>query len=174
LAQDKAPVGGRRAESPYQYTFKMEAMAPTKQTTGGEVRVVDSRNFLASKNIAAALVTDKPGGMREMHWHPNASEWQYYVSGKARMTVFTNDGVRTMDFNANDAGFVPKVAGHYIENRGNTDLVFLEMFAASVFVDVSLNNWIRHLPPEIVRSHLNLDADTIGKIPLEKSEVLLG
>ncbi len=76
LAQDKAAVGGPRAESPYQYTFKMEAMAPTKQTTGGEVRVVDSRDFLASKNIAAALVTVKPGGMREMHWHPNASEWQ--------------------------------------------------------------------------------------------------
>src|SRR6202795_4633711 len=60
LAQDKAAVGGRRAESPYQYTFKMEAMAPTQQTKSGEVRVVDSRNFLAAKNIAAALVTVKP------------------------------------------------------------------------------------------------------------------
>jgi oxalate decarboxylase len=174
LTQDKAVVGGRRAESPYQYTFRMEAMAPTKRTSGGEVRVADSRNFLASKNIAAALVTVQPGGMRELHWHPNASEWQYYISGKARMTVFTNDGVRTMDFNTNDVGFVPKVAGHYIENRGNTDLVFLEMFASSEFVDVSLNNWIRHLPPEMVTSHLNLNADTISKIPAENSAVLPG
>src|SRR6266404_3090095 len=76
LAQDKSAVGGRRVESPYQYTFRMEAMAPTKQTSGGSVRVVDSHNFLASKNIASALVTVKPGGMRELHWHPNASEWQ--------------------------------------------------------------------------------------------------
>src|ERR1700688_2447514 len=79
LAQDKAAVGGRRVESPYQYTFRMEAMAPTKQTRGGEARVVDSRNFLAAKKIAAALVTVKPGGLRELHWHPNASEWQYYI-----------------------------------------------------------------------------------------------
>ena len=25
--------------------------------------------------------------LREIHWHPNADEWQYYISGKARMTV---------------------------------------------------------------------------------------
>ncbi len=67
LAQDKAAVGGRRVESPYQYTFEMSTMAPTQQTTSGEVRIVDSRNFLTSKNIAAALVKIKPGGMRELH-----------------------------------------------------------------------------------------------------------
>src|SRR5712691_5392933 len=174
LAQDKAAVGGRRAESPYQYTFRMEAMAPTKQTRAGEVRIVDSRNFLASKNIAAALVTVKPGGLRELHWHPNASEWQYYISGKGRMTVFTTAGAHTMDFNANDVGFVPSVAGHYVENTGKTDLVFLAMFKASEYMNISLNNWLRHLPPEMVTSHLNLDADTIAKIPSEALDVLPG
>jgi oxalate decarboxylase len=79
-----------------------------------------------------------------------------------------------MDFNGNDVGFVPPVAGHYIENTGNSDVVFLEMFAASEFQDVSLNNWIRHLPLEMVTAHLGLDADTIGKIPAEKLEVIAG
>jgi oxalate decarboxylase len=174
LAQDKAAVGGRRAESPYQYTFRMEAMVPTKQTRAGEVRVVDSRNFRAAKHIAAALVTVKPGGLRELHWHPNASEWQYYISGKGRMTVFTTAGAHTMDFNANDVGFVPSVAGHYVENTGKTDLVFLAMFKASEYMNISLNNWLRHLPPEMVTSHLNLDADTIAKIPSEALDVLPG
>jgi oxalate decarboxylase len=174
LARDKAAVGGRRVESSYQYTFKMSTMAPTQRTKSGEVRIVDSRNFLASKNIAAALVIVKPGGMRELHWHPNASEWQYYLSGKGRMTVFTSEGARTMDFNANDVGFVPAVAGHYIENTGNTDLVFLETFKASEYMNFSLNNWLRRLPPETVTSHLNLDADTISKIPSEALDVLPG
>jgi oxalate decarboxylase len=174
LAQDKAAVGGRQVESPYQYTFKLSTMAPTKQTTGGEVHIVDSRTFTASKNIAAALVTIKPGGLRELHWHPNASEWQYWIAGKGRMTVFNSDGAHTMDFNANDVGYVPKVAGHYIENTGNTDVVFLEMFAASEYHDVSLNNWIRHLPPELVEAHTNLDADAISKIPAEKLVVIPG
>jgi len=174
LAQDKASVGGRRAESPYQYTFKMSTMAPTLQTRSGEVRIVDSRNFPASKNIAASLVRIKPGGMRELHWHPNASEWQYYLSGKGRMTVFTSEGARTMDFNTNDVGYVAAVAGHYVENLGNTDLVFLEMFKANQYMNFSLNNWLRRLPPEMVASHLNLDADTISKIPSEAFDVLPG
>jgi oxalate decarboxylase len=149
-------------------------MAPTQQTRSGDVRIVDSRNFLASKNIAAALVTVKPGGMRELHWHPNASEWQYYLAGKGRMTVFNSEGARTMDFNANDVGFVRAVAGHYIENTGNADLVFLEMFKASQYMNFSLNNWLRRLPPETVTSHLNLDADTIRKIPAEALDILPG
>jgi oxalate decarboxylase len=168
LAQDKAAVGGKSVESPIRHTFKMKATAPTKKTSGGEVRIVDSHNFPASKNIAAALVTIKPGGMRELHWHPNASEWQFYLAGKGRMTIYMPPGrARTMDFNANDVGFVPPVAGHYIENTGDTDLVFLEMFKADRYVDISMNNWIRRLPPEMVTSHLNIDGATIKKIPTE-------
>jgi oxalate decarboxylase len=175
LAQDKTAVGGRSAESRIQYTFKMEAMAPTKKSRGGDVRVVDSRIFPVSKSIAAALVTVKPGGMRELHWHPNASEWQFYIAGKARMTVFMPPGrARTMDFNSNDVGFIPPVAGHYIENTGDTDLVFLEMFKADQYIDFSMNNWIRHLPPEMVTSHLNIDAATIRKIPAENQAVISG
>jgi len=174
LAQDKASIGGRGAESKYEYTFKLSTMAPTQQTKSGEVRIVDSRNFPASKNIAAALVRIKPGGMRELHWHPNASEWQYYLTGKARMTVFTSEGARTMDFNANDVGYVPAVAGHYVENMGNTDVVFLEVFKASQYMNFSLNNWLRHLPPEAVTSHLNLDAATISKIPSQALDIIPG
>jgi oxalate decarboxylase len=175
LAQDRAAVGGKSVQSPVQYTFRMGSMAPTVRTSGGEARIVDSHNFPAAKNIAAAMLTIKPGGMRELHWHPNASEWQYYIAGKGRMTVFAPVGsARTVDVRANDVGYVPAVAGHYIENTGDTDLVALEMFKAHEFVDVSLNNWIRHLPPEMVTSHLGLDATTIQSIPAKKLEFIEG
>jgi len=169
LAEDKAAVGGQKVQSPIQYTFRMASMTPTFRTPQGEARIVDSHNFPASKNIAAALLTIKPGGMRELHWHPNASEWQYYIAGRGRMTVFAPVGsARTVDVKANDVGYVPATAGHYIENTGDTDLVALEMFKAPEFVDVSLNNWIRRLPPEMVRSHLGLDAAAVRIIPAEK------
>ena len=173
LAEDRAAVGGQKVQSPIQYTFKMEAMAPTKRTTGGEIRIVDSHNFPVAKNIAAALDIIKPGGLRELHWHPNAPEWQFYMAGKGRMTVFMPVGsARTMDFNANDVGFVPFNAGHYVENTGDTDLVFLEMFKASEVLDFSLNQWIRRLPPEMVTSHLKLDNNAIHTIPAENLEIL--
>jgi len=70
LEQDKAEIGGEQVASKYQYTFHMKSMAPTREGKGGSVQVVDSRNFPVSKHIAAALVTVKPGGLRELHWHP--------------------------------------------------------------------------------------------------------
>ncbi|HTC33134.1 MAG TPA: cupin domain-containing protein [Bryobacteraceae bacterium] len=172
LAHDKSEIGPH-LDTTRQYTFKLKSMQPTKQNSNGAVRIVDSHNFPVSQHIAAALVILKPGGMRELHWHPNATEWQFYIAGKARMTVFMPIGqARTMDFNANDVGFVPAVAGHYIENVGDTDLVLLEIMATDTFVDVSLNNWLRRLPTEMVTSHLNLDATSIAKIPSEKLSVL--
>jgi oxalate decarboxylase len=175
LEQDIAAAGGKAVESPINYTFKMAAMPPTKKNAGGEVRVVDSHIFPASKTVAAGLVTVKPGGMRELHWHPNASEWQFYISGKARMTVFAaQSDAHTADFNSADVGFIPRAAGHYIENTGDADLVYLEIFKTSEFQDISLNNWLRRLPPELVTAHLNLDAAEIRKIPAEKQEVLAG
>ena len=79
-----------------------------------------------------------------------------------------------MDFNANDVGLVPRVAGHYIENTGDTDAIFLEMFKADQFIDISLNNWLRRVPPEAVSAHLNLDQELIAKIPAEKELVIPG
>jgi oxalate decarboxylase len=156
-----------------QYTFKLRSMAPARVTSMGSARIVDSRNFPVSKSIAAALINIKPGGMRELHWHPNASEWQYYISGKARMTVFAAVGnARTADFIAGDVGYVPVVAGHHIENTGDKDVWFLEIFASDKFEDVSLNNWLRRLPEEMVTADLNIDADEIKKIPSEKMVVL--
>jgi oxalate decarboxylase len=87
---------------------------------------VDSSNFPVSKNVAAALVTLKPGALRELYLHPKASEWQFWLAGKGRMTIIMNEGrARTMDFNAIDVGFVPRVATHAIENTGDTDCIFL-------------------------------------------------
>ena len=111
--------------------------------------------------------------MRELHWHPNASEWQYYIKGSGRMTVFASSGkARTMDFNANDVGFIPAVAGHFIENTGTEDLVFLETFKSSYYADFSLNQWIRRLPDLIAHEHLNLDASELKQIPDQNNAVL--
>ncbi|MGC1784380.1 MAG: cupin domain-containing protein [Acidobacteriaceae bacterium] len=173
LEADRKEVGAS-ADATSQYIFRLSQMPPTKVTNGGEVRVVDSRNFPASINFAAALVRVKPGGMRELHWHSNASEWQFYLQGSARMTILMPvDNARTMDFHAKDVGYVPRVAPHYIENTGDDDLVFLEMFAAPELLDVSLNQWLRNLPKQVVRDHLNLTDEEIDTIPDEKAEVLL-
>lgn len=165
--EDEITEVARHASRPTtSYTFKASAMAPTSESDAGNVKVIDSRNFPASQKIAAAVVTVKPGRLRELHWHPNGSEWQYWIKGRGRMTVFPGqEAARTMDFNANDVGFVSNMAGHYIENTGHEDLVFLEMFVAPEFQQISLNRWLRALPQQALAAHTSLSGDDIIKIP---------
>src|SRR5437870_3147701 len=87
LEADQKAAAGALGKSPLDFAFRTMEMPPTKRTKGGEVRIVDSSTFKVSTNVAMAMVTVHPGGLRELHWHPNADEWQYYISGKARMTV---------------------------------------------------------------------------------------
>jgi oxalate decarboxylase len=123
--------------------------------------------------VAAAIVTVHPGAMRELHWHPNADEWQYYMAGKGRMTVFATGGrARTLDFETGDVGYVLKTLPHYIENTGDTDLQFLEMFRSNQFQDLSLSEWLTHTPPELVMSHLNIDKATLDALPKEQVVVV--
>lgn len=120
-----------------------------------------------------AIITVHPGGIRELHWHQNADEWQYYLSGKARMTI-VGAGVRarTMDFEPGDVGYVEKTLPHYIENTGPEELRYLEVFRAPRFEDLSLSEWLSHTPAELVMAHLNIDRSTYQQIPPEKLVVV--
>jgi oxalate decarboxylase len=173
LAADRAAVAGAAGAPPYPFTFSLGSMEPSRRTKGGEVRIADSSNFTVSKNIAATLLTIHPGGVRELHWHPNADEWQYWIKGKGRMTVFnTGPNAVTMDFNPGDIGYVKRAQGHYLENVGDTDLVVIEVFRSSRFQEVSLSDWLAHTPPALVAQHLNIDEATIARFPNDRPEIM--
>jgi oxalate decarboxylase len=157
---------------PQSFKYRLLAQTPI-EAPGGRVRIVDSANFPVATTIAAALVEIDPGGMRELHWHPNADEWQYYISGRARMTVFGAEGeANTFDYQAGDVGYIPFPMGHYIENTGRQPLRFLEMFRSNRYADVSLDQWLALTPPELVRAHLNIDQRTISALRKRKSLIV--
>jgi len=179
IYQDEIPnsLDNQKIQSPYgevPLSFKYELLKqPPIQTPGGTVRIVDSSNFPISKTIAAALVEVEPGAMREMHWHPNNDEWQYYLTGQGRMTVFTGEGTaRTLDYRAGDVGYVPFATGHYIQNTGTESLWFLEMFRSDRFEDVSLNQWMALTPKELINSNLDAPAELINSLRKEKWPVV--
>jgi oxalate decarboxylase len=169
LEQDRA----HEAE-PVPQTFSHRLLAQEPQRTrGGTVRIADTRNFPISNTTASAFVEIEPGGMREMHWHPNADEWQYWIEGQGRMTVFAAQSkARTFDLQAGDVGFVPFAMGHYIENTGATTLRYLELFPSAVFEDVSLAQWMALTPHELVAAHLGIDRRLLDSLPRQKHPVV--
>ncbi|MEC0245602.1 oxalate decarboxylase family bicupin [Paenibacillus chitinolyticus] len=179
IFQDKVPgsLASQEIESPYgsvPQSFKHRLLAQTPEVMpGGSVRIVDSSNFPVSVTVAAALVELKPGALRELHWHPNQDEWQYYLSGQARMTVFGGNGsARTFDYRAGDVGYVPFAYGHYIQNTGEETVWFLEMFKSDRFADVSLNQWMALTPRDLVRDNLHAGPELLDSLRKQKRPVV--
>jgi oxalate decarboxylase len=173
LSAVRQAMTGTAGAPPYPFTFSLGSSTPVSQTKGGTVQIADSSNFKVSTTLAAALVTMRPGALRQMHWHPNADEWQYYIKGKARMGVFnTGPNVLTMDFNPGDIGYVKRNFGHYVQNVGDTDLQFFAVFRTPHYEEVSLSDWLTHSPPEMVAQHLNVDEATISKWPGERPLIM--
>jgi oxalate decarboxylase len=158
--------------APQSFSHRLMAQQSIK-TKSGTVRISDSSTFPVSTTIAAALVEVEPGGMRELHWHPNTDEWQYYIEGQARMGLFAASGqARTFDFRAGDVGYVPFAMGHYVENTGTTTMRFLEVFKSSYFADLSLDTWMALTPPELLQAHLKLDRQVMDVLRKNKAPVV--
>jgi oxalate decarboxylase len=173
LEQDQKDARGNAGAPKLRSSFALGDMAPVKKTKGGEVRIADSSNFPVSTTIASALVRIHPGGMREMHWHPNADEWLYIIEGEGELTVFeTGPKAVTQNFNAGDIGYVKRSQGHFLRNTGHTDIVYLEVFRSSYFSDVSLSDWITRTPRAMVRQTLNVSDETIDRFPVGKPVIL--
>jgi len=130
---------------------------PGSKFDGGSTKIIDERNF-PETSISALVISLEPGGMREIHWHPDTDELQYYTKGKARMTVFDAAArSRTFDFQAGDVGCVPRTMGHYIENTGDEPMQVINVFNAKNYKDVSLAQWLALTPREMVQGTLNLN-----------------
>jgi oxalate decarboxylase len=174
--QIPGPIAGDTVQSaaglvPNTFSHRMMAQEPIR-ADGGWVRITDSTNFPAASTIAAALVDVEPGAMREIHWHLT-DEWQYYISGSARMTVFASGGkARTFNYQAGDVGYIPHAMAHYVENLGDEPLLYLEMFRSPRFMDVSLNQWMALSPPKMVQEHLNLSKQTMAALRRDKPIIM--
>ncbi len=140
---------------------------------GGTVRILDHSNFPACTTIAAALIEIEPGAMREIHWHSNNDELQYYIQGKARMTVFEpGPKARTFNYQAGDVVYVPVGNFHYVQNVGKEKVVFLEIFKSDHFADLSLAQWMAMTPKEVVKSILNLSDDFLDHLRKESCPIV--
>jgi oxalate decarboxylase len=172
LAEEQQQASAGTGSLNEEFVFRPSTMQPYAARTGGEVKIIDKKVFPVT-DIAAAVVRLKPGGLRELHWHPNADEWQYYVSGKARMTVFDSGSkARTMDFQAGDVGYIQISRPHYIENTGDEDLVFLEVFPAGTYQDISATEWLAHTPSRLVEEHLRTGEDFLRNLPRKEAVVI--
>ncbi|HEV2341627.1 MAG TPA: cupin domain-containing protein [Candidatus Acidoferrales bacterium] len=164
--------GGDPDSNQFPHKFRLGAHKPS-QFSGGTERVVSSVEFPIQKTLTGALMDLKPGALREMHWHPNADEWQYYISGRARVGIFGAHGrVLTDEFEPGQIAFIQQGFGHYIEQLGNEPTRILILFNSGVYQEISISSFLASNPPGIIADNFKLTRDEVAKLPKSYQGIL--
>jgi oxalate decarboxylase len=154
------------------HKFRMDKQTP-RVFPGGEERLVSSKEFPIQTTMTAVKMDLKPGALREMHWHPHADEWQYYVKGRGRVTIFGSHGrVRTEEFGPGNVGFIKQGYGHYIEQVGNEPTQILILFNSGIYEEISLSNWLGGNPSSLLMDNFGISKDLVDKMPVRETGIL--
>jgi oxalate decarboxylase len=146
---------------------------PPRVYPGGTEHIVTSKEFPIQTTLTAVRMDLQPGALREMHWHPHADEWQYFVKGRAKVTIFGSHGrVKTEEFGPGNVGFVKQGYGHFIEQIGNEPTEALILFNSGEYQEISLANWLGANPVSILETNFGISKDEIAKLPLKESGIL--
>ncbi|KAK6440824.1 hypothetical protein LTR95_002951 [Oleoguttula sp. CCFEE 5521] len=155
LGIDESLLGTLPTANPYILTPQSQKL--TSRTLSASLAATPP-----AKTIASTITTLKPGALGEVHWHPNAEEWLYFLTDTARATAFAgNTNARTFDFSAGDTAVFPDNSGHYIENTSNETLQFIEIYKSDRVVDISLTQWLALTPSSIVASVLKVPESAV-------------
>jgi oxalate decarboxylase len=147
------------------HKFRLETDGIKQEFKGGYIKVVSSKEFPIQNTLTSLRMNIEPGAIRELHWHPNADEWQYVISGQGRVTIFGSHGrVKTMDYGKGMVSFIKQGYGHYIENTGKETLKLVVLFNSPVYQELTLNDWLNANPAQLVADHFGLTLDQAKSI----------
>jgi oxalate decarboxylase len=155
---------------PDTHKFRMLAQAPRTVQPGGREWRVGQERFPISKTITGVILDLDPGGLRELHWHPNADEWQYVISGQVRETLFGSHGryrIETLD--KGDVGYVPTGYGHSLENTSDASPArVLIAFNTGHHEAIELSMWLAGNPDYLLEANFGIPSSWVAQLPNRK------
>jgi oxalate decarboxylase len=159
------PLQGRKLP-PLTHKFELLEQPPHALYKGGREWRVDSSRFPISKTITGVVLDLDPGALRELHWHPNADEWQYVIEGEVSVTMFGSHGrYRTEALSKGDVGYIPQGYGHSIENVGDRPCRVLIGFNSGVYETIDLSQWIAGNPLDVLATNFGKPASLFENFP---------
>jgi oxalate decarboxylase len=122
--------------------------------------------FPISATITGVILELEPGALRELHWHPNADEWQYVIEGTISVTMFGAHGrFRTELLHTGDVCYIPQGYGHSIENVGSEPSRILIAFNSGLYESIDLSSWIAGNPVDVLATNFNKPESLIRTFP---------
>ncbi|HTS29149.1 MAG TPA: cupin domain-containing protein [Bryobacteraceae bacterium] len=158
--------------SQFSHKYRLDHQPP-RVFPGGMEYIVSSKEFPIQTTLTAVKMELQPGALRELHWHPHADEWQYFVRGRARVGIFGSHGrVRTEEFGPGNVGFVLQGYGHYIEQIGDEPTEVLILFNSGEFQEISLANWLGGNPSTLLEDNFSISKTIVDQLPRKETGIL--
>jgi oxalate decarboxylase len=133
---------------------------------GGTARPVRVADLPALQDLTIFFLTIDPFGLREPHWHTNASELNYCVSGTAQIgLVAPNGGAQTFVVGPGDVAYLPVNWFHYIASISDEPLDLLVFFSNAAPDHVDLSQMTDYFPPEVLAASFGLDPAVFAALP---------
>jgi oxalate decarboxylase len=167
---EKTPLNLEQVRTPPEtHKFRMLAQEPHSIHKGGREWRVGADRFPMSKTVTGVILDLEPGALRELHWHPQADEWQYVIEGRVSVTLFGSHGrYRTETLDKGDVGYIPQGYGHSIENVGNRPCRVLIGFNTGHYEAIDLSMWIAGNPVDVLATNFSKPASLIEKFPRDR------
>jgi oxalate decarboxylase len=174
IAEQKTPSAVLPSYEVNRFKMALEKIQPQLISPGGHVRM--SNGYLLPELLGLALYSLKleVKGVREPHWHPNASELNYLISGNARITVLSPGAkVDTFDMVPGDIGYIPRGYFHHIENTGTTPARFAVFFNNAYPSDLGIAASLAAYSPEIMATLFGVSTADIDTLPKYQQDLLI-
>lgn len=160
-----APLGGVNPP-PLSNRYSLLSQEPLHTFKGGREWRVEAQDFPISATMTGVILELEPGALRELHWHPNADEWQYPLAGNIRATLFGSRGrYREATLEAGDIGYIPQGYGHSLENVGPGMARILIVFNSGTYQTIDLSQWIASQPADVLAVNFGKPAATFEVFP---------
>lgn len=162
------------ADQTNHFKMNLEKIFPQVQTHGGWVKMSNGFFLPTLDGLAIYRLCLKNKGVREPHWHPNADELNYLMSGSARITLLSPGGnVDTFDLAPGDISFLPRGYFHHIENTGNEDAHFAIFFNHSFPSDIGVSGCMGAYSNEILASLFGVSVPFLDKLPKYQQDLFV-
>lgn len=174
ISRDESPIQLLPSYLTNRYKMNLEATHPQIQTAGGWVKISNGFYLPTLEGIAVYSLLLGKNGVREPHWHPNAAELNYLISGRARITLLSPGGhVETFDMEPGDISFMPRGYFHQIENTGHEDVRFAIFFNNNFPSDIGLSGSLGAYSNDILASLFGVEASYLEKLPKYQQDLFV-
>ena len=157
------------------HVFSLRNVTPQVDRDGGSRLAVDASTFPILRGLSLYRAVLKPLGLREPHWHPNANELTYCLTGEAPVTIFSNGSIHdTFSVRAGEMFFVPSGYLHHFENTGTTEAEFIIAFSHERPEDYGISGAVGCMSNSVLGNTFGLPSDTFQALPKSSESTVFG